>query len=402
MQSSISRDPGFAVYLHWPFCESKCPYCDFNSHVRHEPIDEASYLTAYLRELDHMASLTEGRTVKSVFFGGGTPSLMQPDTVALILEHISKSWDLDPDLEVTIEANPSSVEAGRFQGYNAAGINRVSLGVQAFNDEDLRKLGRLHSVEEARKAIEIAKTYFERVSFDMIYARPQQSEQSWRAELQKALTYSASHLSLYQLTIEDGTPFATLHKTGKLMVPDQDHAHRLYEITGEMCDAANLPAYEISNHAQPGEESRHNLIYWRYGEYAGIGPGAHGRLIISGVRHALSTHTHPETWCETVGRMGSGLKQCVELSQEMQADEMLLMGLRLKEGLDIFKFKGLTGHMFHTEAIDFLQNEGLVRLAEDSRYLRTTQRGRTLLNSVITKLSGALYRCAQTYPDAAL
>ena len=275
-----ARDPGFGVYIHWPFCAQKCPYCDFNSHVRHKGWDEARFLAAYLRELDHVAGMTGQRFVQSIFFGGGTPSLMKPETVGAILDHIAKLWAVEPNAEITIEANPGSVEATRFQGYKRAGINRVSMGLQSLRDAELKKLGRIHTVEESKAALKIARDTFERFSFDLIYARPGQQPDAWRAELAEALELAGDHISLYQLTIEPDTPYAALHATGKLIVPDPDAALALYEITQEMTTARGFDAYEISNHARPGEESRHNLLYWRYGEYAGVGPGAHGRVIV--------------------------------------------------------------------------------------------------------------------------
>jgi len=284
-----ASDTAFGVYIHWPFCLSKCPYCDFNSHVRHSAIDEARFVRAFTTEIAATAARTPGRTVSTIFFGGGTPSLMQPATVGAILDAVGQHWHVGPDVEVTLEANPTSVEATRFAGYRAAGVNRVSLGVQALDDGALKALGRMHTVREALDAVAIARAAFERYSFDLIYARPGQTPQMWRSELERAITEAAEHLSLYQLTIEDDTPFAALHAAGKLAVPDGDQARILYDLTREVCASAGLPAYEISNHARPGAECRHNLVYWRYHEYAGIGPGAHGRLDIDGRRHATTT-----------------------------------------------------------------------------------------------------------------
>lgn len=339
MSALIERpDAGtlFGVYIHWPFCAQKCPYCDFNSHVRFGGWDEARFLKAYLRELDTVKARVGRQDVYSVFFGGGTPSLMQPATVAAILEHIDRLWPIAAGAEITLEANPNSVEADRFAGYRAAGINRVSIGVQSLIDAELKRLGRLHSVAEALAAIEIARRTFDRFSFDLIYARPGQTLEAWRAELADALALAGGHLSLYQLTIEPDTPLADLHARGRLVVPDADQALDLYALTQEMTAAAGLPAYEISNHAGPGEESRHNLLYWRYGAYAGIGPGAHGRLgLPDGVRIATATERNPEHWAERVGVAGHGMTEEVRLTQSEQADEMLLMGLRLSEGLDL-------------------------------------------------------------------
>ncbi len=289
-------DAGFGVYVHWPFCAAKCPYCDFNSHVRHDGYDVPRMLNAYRRELAHMADLAPGETVTSIFFGGGTPSLMEPATVAGILEAIGDNWSIAADVEITLEANPSSVEAARFRGYRSAGVNRVSLGVQALNDGDLRALGRLHDVAQARAALELAQATFDRVSFDLIYARSRQTLVHWRAELSQALSMQSGHLSLYQLTIEQGTPFAARHATGQLIVPDPDAAAALYDVTQDLCAAVGLPAYEISNHAAEGETSRHNLTYWRYGTFAGVGPGAHGRLIVGGERTSLACERLPEAW----------------------------------------------------------------------------------------------------------
>jgi putative oxygen-independent coproporphyrinogen III oxidase len=284
-----SGQAAFGVYIHWPFCLSKCPYCDFNSHVRREPIDEPRFVRAFAAEIAATAARVPDRTVSTIFFGGGTPSLMQPATVASILDAIAKHWDVAPDVEVSLEANPTSVEATRFRGYRAAGVNRVSLGVQALDDRVLAELGRMHTSREALDAVAIARSIFARYSFDLIYARPRQDPKDWAAELTRALAEAGDHLSLYQLTIEQDTPFAALHAAGKLAIPDDDLGRELYDTTLEICAAHGLPAYEISNHARPGGECRHNLVYWRAQEYAGIGPGAHGRLDIDGDRHATAT-----------------------------------------------------------------------------------------------------------------
>jgi oxygen-independent coproporphyrinogen-3 oxidase len=381
-------DEEFGVYVHWPFCASKCPYCDFNSHVRAGGVDEARYLAAFSRELAHMAALTPGRSVASIFFGGGTPSLMAPATVAAILDAIASHWSLEAAAEITLEANPSSVEANRFRGYRAAGVNRVSLGVQALNDVDLRALGRLHTVADARAAVNVARTTFDRYYFDLIYARPHQSAEAWRHELKDALSMAERHLSLYQLTIEQGTPFAGLHAAGKLAVPEPELADALYEITQEMADAAGLPAYEISNHAAPGEESRHNLIYWRYGEYAGIGPGAHGRLITDGVRSALVTERNPEQWLGAVERDGNGLVERTVLTEAEQADEMLLMGLRLAEGVDLGRLARIGGVRPDDRTVGELVKLGLLE-APASGWLRATPRGRFVLNELVLQLSSS-------------
>jgi oxygen-independent coproporphyrinogen-3 oxidase len=338
--------PGFGIYVHWPFCAQKCPYCDFNSHVRMQGWDEASFLRAYLRELDHAADVTgRAEAVTSIFFGGGTPSLMQPATVARIIDHIANLWPVADGAEITLEANPGSVEARRFTGYRTAGVNRVSVGVQALDEDALRRLGRIHSVAEAKAALEIARSTFARFSFDLIYARPDQSLGAWRAELTEALALVGGHLSLYQLTIEDGTPFAALHKCGRLVVPEDDHARALYDLTQELMAAAGLPAYEISNHARAGEESRHNLTYWRYGAYVGVGAGAHGRLrrAADGALLATATERSPEAWRAAVERHGHGLVEHSVLSRAEQADEMILMGLRIAEGLDLLRLASSCG-----------------------------------------------------------
>src|SRR5262245_9243641 len=308
---------GFGVYLHWPFCASKCPYCDFNSHVRAAGIDEARFVDAYRRDLAHWAQLTPGRSVGSIFFGGGTPSLLSPGAVGSLLDAIGALWPIAPEVEVTLEANPSSVEAGRFTGYRAAGVNRVSLGVQSLCDQDLRALGRLHTAAEAVAAIEVTRRTFARFSFDLIYARPQQTLAAWRSELGQALGLAGQHLSLYQLTIEAGTPFAALHALGKLVIPEEARAAEFYELTQSATAAAGLPAYEISNHAMPGEECRHNLLYWRYGEYAGIGAGAHARVIGGNGRWATSTERQPERWLAAVEANGHGIVEASVLTPEI-------------------------------------------------------------------------------------
>jgi putative oxygen-independent coproporphyrinogen III oxidase len=382
-------DAGFGVYIHWPFCASKCPYCDFNSHVRAGGIDEARYLRAYQSELRHWAELAPGRRVTSVFFGGGTPSLMSAGTVGAILDAIAAGWVVAADAEVTLEANPSSVEAARFSGYRSAGVNRASLGVQALDDADLRALGRLHTAKEALAAIDVARSTFERCSFDMIYARPGQTPQSWRAELTRALALAGQHLSLYQLTIEAETPFAELHARGKLRVPDGDMAHTLYELTQELTQGAGLPAYEISNHAVPGEECRHNLTYWRYGEYVGIGPGAHGRVVAGGERRATVTERQPERWVQRVEAEGHGVVESFPLSRAEQADEAVLMGLRLSEGLDLDRLRAVSGMRPGPRAVSDLVGLGLIERSGESR-LRATRSGQIVLNEVVLRLASAL------------
>ncbi len=379
----------FGVYIHWPFCAQKCPYCDFNSHVRHGGWDEARFLAAYLRELDWMAERIRASGVTSIFFGGGTPSLMLPETVAAIIERIGRLWGITPGAEITLEANPGSVEAGRFRGYHAAGVNRVSLGLQSLDDEQLRRLGRIHTVAEARAALDIARRTFDRVSFDLIYARPGQSKAAWRAELDEALSLGTRHLSLYQLTIEPDTPYERLHAAGRLLIPGDDEARALYDVTQEMTEARGLPAYEISNHAAPGEESRHNLLYWRYGPYVGVGAGAHGRIIVDGRRRATAAEKNPEQWAGLVETRGHGLVADEPLSPVEQADEALLMGLRLTEGLDLERLDRLGGGRPSREAIDGLLRLGLIEHLPERR-IRATRQGRLVLNAIVAELSKSL------------
>jgi oxygen-independent coproporphyrinogen-3 oxidase len=379
----------FGIYIHWPYCAAKCPYCDFNSHVKRE-VSEERYLAAVLRELSFYAGLAPGRRVSSIFFGGGTPSLMHPATAEAVLQAISTHWTVEPDAEITLEANPSSVEAGRFADFRRAGVNRVSLGVQSLHDDQLRFLGRLHNAAEARAAIEIANTHFERVSFDLIYARPEQTDAEWRAELTDALKMAAGHLSLYQLTIEPGTAFYRLEQTGKLRIPEGDAAARLYELTQEICEAAGLPAYEISNHARRGEEARHNLLYWRYGDYAGIGPGAHGRIGVGAGRLALSAERDPARWAAQVERDGQGLASREPLTDLEQAEEMLLMGLRLAEGLSLARLAERTGHRPSPEVLHLLTQDGLLSRDAPAAIIRATPQGRLVLNSVIEAVAASL------------
>jgi putative oxygen-independent coproporphyrinogen III oxidase len=331
-----------ALYVHWPFCLAKCPYCDFNSHVR-ERIDQARFAAALRRELASEAARLGRRRLTSVFFGGGTPSLMDPATVAAVLDDAANWFDLAGDVEITLEANPTSIEAGRLAGFRTAGVNRVSIGIQSLDETALRMLGRQHSAAEAVAALALARRLFPRVSFDLIYARPGQHPSDWRAELRSALAIAADHLSLYQLTIEPATPFAALHRQGKITLPDADEAAVLYDTTAEECARAGLLAYEISNYARPGQESRHNLAYWRYLDYAGIGPGAHGRISVDGVLHATRRHRAPEPWAERVERDGNGLTSDEPVPAEERAREALLMGLRLTEGIDLARFAARTG-----------------------------------------------------------
>ena len=482
-----SDEPGFGVYIHWPFCAQKCPYCDFNSHVRFGGWDEERYLAAYKRELDHVADLLtrtpsspgshraiapdlsplrrgergappftsprwegvaqgscagEGaprgatvgaRTVTSIFFGGGTPSLMKAETVAAILDHIAGLWPVDDNAEVTLEANPGSVEAARFAGYRTAGVNRVSIGVQSLRDADLKRLGRIHSVAEAKAAIAIANRTFERVSFDLIYARPDQALESWRAELGEALSLAAGHLSLYQLTIEPETRFADLYAKGRLVIPPAEAAHDLYALTQELTAAAGLPQYEISNHAKPGEESRHNLLYWRYGEYAGVGPGAHGRLHAPGAYLATSTERNPERWLAEVEAHGHAFTEEETLSPGERADEALLMGLRLSEGIDLDRLWRIGNVGPSDHALENLERLGLIeRLADPPApdpepwdeiracigpglapaaakaparaplgRIRATPEGRFLLNRIVLELSASFEPAPSAAPAAA-
>ncbi len=380
-------DPGFGVYVHWPFCLSKCPYCDFNSHVRRGGIEEDRYLSAIRIELKQRAALTHGRTVRSIFFGGGTPSLMAPETVAGVIETIGKLWKVDPKAEITLEANPTSVEAGRFRGYREAGVNRVSLGVQALNDADLKMLGRLHNVEEALRALDTAAATFARTSFDLIYARPGQTPKAWASELKEALARAPEHLSLYQLTIEPDTMFEQLFRAGKLKTPKADVARDLWDVTQELTEKAGLPAYEISNHARPGCESRHNLIYWRYGEYVGVGPGAHGRIVSArGGRRAHATESHPEMWLTVVESEGTGLIEDEALSLEEQGDEFLLMGLRLTEGIDPARFQALTGKRFEASRVADLIANNMVEYTRQGR-IRVTSEGFPVLDAVVADLA---------------
>ena len=381
-----SEQAAFGVYIHWPFCLSKCPYCDFNSHVRREPIDEPRFVRAFTAEIAATAARVPDRTVSTIFFGGGTPSLMQPATVASILDAIAKHWRVAPDVEVSLEANPTSVEAMRFRGYRTAGVNRVSLGVQALDDRVLAELGRMHTSREALDAIGIARSIFDRYSFDLIYARPRQDRKGWAGELTRALAEAGDHLSLYQLTIEEDTPFAALHAAGKLVIPDDDLGRELYDTTQEICAAHGLPAYEISNHARAGGECRHNLVYWRGQEYAGIGPGAHGRLDIDGTRYATATEKRPESWLMRVEANGHGLITDDPLTREDMADEFLLMGLRLAEGIDIARFGALAGRSLDPARIAMLHEHGLVETTASGR-LRVTLPGFPVLDAVVADLA---------------
>lgn len=373
------------LYIHWPFCLSKCPYCDFNSHVR-EKIDQSRWKAALLKELEHAAQNQQDRQLVSVFFGGGTPSLMEPDTVATLLEAVKSHFHTSEDLEVTLEANPSTVEADRFKAFREGGVNRLSLGIQSLDDQALSFLGRRHSAKEALKALDIAATTFPRFSFDLIYARPEQSADAWKAELKEALTYAKDHLSLYQLTIEPQTVFATRAMRGEKMTLENDPAATLYEMTEEMMTDAGLPAYEVSNYAQPTQECRHNLIYWNFEDYIGIGPGAHGRISAEGHKWATTRHKAPETWLEAVERQGHGLQSSCALSVDERLHEMTLMGLRLTKGLEIKRVGQETGLEIDQayRSIDLLEKEGLLRRTET--HLIPTFEGRLRLNGLIAYL----------------
>ena len=373
-------DAGFGLYIHWPFCASKCPYCDFNSHVW-AVVDQGEWATAFEQELDRVAALTSDKVLSSVFFGGGTPSLMEGGTVDRLMNRIRRNWRLTNDLEVTLEANPTSIEAERFAAFRASGVNRVSVGVQALNDADLKALGRLHSVEEALKAVDIARNTFDRVSFDLIYARQNQSVTAWTDELQRALSFDPDHLSLYQLTIEDGTAFGDRFKRGLLRgLPDEDLGADLWEVTQSLCMDAGLPAYEVSNHAKIGNESRHNLIYWSSGDWAGIGPGAHGRLTLNGVRHETVAHSAPRVWLDGVRSSGSGDSLFNALTNEAVLEERILMGLRKADGVEMPAGWLLTKESKINELSDF----GLLDLKGST--LTVTEAGRPVLNAVIKGL----------------
>ena len=377
------RQGGFGIYIHWPFCEAKCPYCDFNSHVSRS-IDQAAWKTAYLSELKRYAAETQGRVVTSVFFGGGTPSLMNPDTVAAVIAEIKMLWPTSNDMEITLEANPSSVEAGRFIAYRDAGVSRISMGIQALNDTDLKRLGRIHSTAEALAAFDIARNTFERVSFDLIYARQNQSLKEWEAELNQALTLSIDHLSLYQLTVEDGTAFGDRYALGKLRgLPDDDLGADMFDLTQEVCGAAGMPAYEVSNHARDGAQSRHNLIYWRYGDYLGIGPGAHGRLTIGGARNATICYSNPKRWLDAVEAQ-SPEQSRENLTLEDEATEFLLMGLRLRDGIDVERYDGLAGKPLEARSLTHLTDIGMITSKNSN--LTVTDQGFRVLNSVIAEL----------------
>jgi oxygen-independent coproporphyrinogen-3 oxidase len=377
------RNGGFGLYVHWPFCQAKCPYCDFNSHVVSQ-IDQSAWVTAYQSELRRMGELLPDRLLNSIFFGGGTPSLMHPDTVAAVIEAARENWTFANDIEISLEANPGSVEAGRFAGYRDAGVNRISMGIQALNDDDLRRLGRIHSVDEARTAFDVARSCFDRVSFDLIYARQGQTLEAWKAELSEALSMAIDHLSLYQLTIEDGTAFGDRYARGKLRdLPTDDNAADMYLATQDICDAYGLPGYEISNQARPGAESRHNQIYWRYGDYVGVGPGAHGRITLNGQRYATEAPRAPGAWLDAVEK-GRGLLPFEILKPEDQVVEHMMMGMRLFEGLDLERHEALAGKPLSVKKIQELTDWGMIVV--DGARLRATSQGRAVLNAVLREL----------------
>jgi oxygen-independent coproporphyrinogen-3 oxidase len=374
---------GFAIYVHWPFCQAKCPYCDFNSHVARE-VDQARWLKSYLTEIDRYAAMTRGRVLTSIFFGGGTPSLMNPDVVDGILERIRMHWPRANDLEVTLEANPGSVEAGRFKAYAESGVNRISMGIQALNDRDLLRLGRIHTTSEAMAAFDVARNQFERVSFDLIYARQDQTLEAWKTELKQALGMAIDHLSLYQLTIEEGTVFGDRYERGKLKgLPPEDLSADMYHITQDICEDAGFLTYEVSNHARLGAESRHNRVYWRYGDYIGIGPGAHGRLTLDGQRLATEAWRNPGRWLDAVAA-GTGEKDRVPLTPGDQASEFLMMGLRLAEGINPARFVSLSGRRLPERTLNHLNDLGMIDQKPGN--LRVTRQGRIVLNAILSEL----------------
>ena len=380
-------EPDFGIYVHWPFCRSKCPYCDFNSHVR-DQVDQPRWRRALEAELAYYAGRVPHRRVGSIFFGGGTPSLMPPETAAAVISAVGRHFPVADDIEITLEANPTSVEAERFAAFRAAGVNRVSLGVQALDDAALRFLGRQHSAAEALAAVAVARRHFERVSFDLIYARPEQTAAAWRRELGQALGHGLEHLSLYQLTIEQNTGFHGAVQRGVFTPLDGDAAATLFELTQDICESAGLPAYEISNHARPGAASRHNLTYWRYGDYLGIGPGAHGRVLLEGAKHATQQFKKPEVWLEQVEAIGHATEIVEPVPAEAQFEELLMMGLRLVEGVPLQRMLDLGGRA----VADIMEGRHLRRLIEggflllDATHLKATPRGRQLLNIVLAEL----------------
>jgi oxygen-independent coproporphyrinogen-3 oxidase len=393
-----SAEGAFGLYVHWPFCAAKCPYCDFNSHVPKSPIDETAYENAYLAELSYwademIAAGTEPPPLSSIFIGGGTPSLMAPSLVEAILRQAEALWGFADDIEITLEANPQSVDAENFKALRMAGVNRLSIGVQSFDDAALKALGRLHNAAEARAAIETAQEAFDRFSFDLIYARPGQSLDDWQAELVEALKLGAKHLSLYQLTVEPNTTYQLLYDAGKLKLPDQDIASDFYALAQELCGAAGLPSYEVSNHAVPGEEARHNLLYWRYGAYLGIGPGAHGRVVLGGARLATQTEMIPHRWLARVRDKGHGGVAASAIPYDEQALEMLLMGMRLKEGVFLPDLMARTKHGISSDVIASLTEAGLLlppNGGANGITLQATERGMLLLNRLLEELAAGM------------
>ena len=377
----------FGLYVHWPFCKSKCPYCDFNSHV-HDSVDHDAWWDALVRELRHYAAQTPGRKLDSIFFGGGTPSLMRPETVAAVIDAAQREWHFSNDIEITLEANPTSVEAGKFSAFRQAGINRVSLGIQSLRDDDLKFLGRQHNAAEARNAIAIAASAFDRFSYDLIYARPQQTAASWAAELREALAIADAHISLYQLTIEPGTAFFTQHARGDFEIPNDTRAGEMYELTQDILGEAGLPAYEISNHARPGQESRHNLVYWRYGDYVGIGPGAHGRLTVNDTKLATRTHRAPDIWLKQVQERDTGAHDPETVTPDQRLIECTMMGLRLAEELPWTRLEQESGKpradIFSDAKIKSLVEEGY--LITSGNGIATTAAGRQRLNALLSYL----------------
>lgn len=377
------QNGGFGLYIHWPFCQSKCPYCDFNSHVS-KSIDQKVWAQAYCREIDRLGAETSSRPLRSIFFGGGTPSLMDPETVETILRKVRETWSLSNDIEITLEANPTSVEAGRFAGFKEAGINRVSIGIQALNDADLHRLGRLHSVNEAKAAFNTAAGLFDRISFDLIYARQDQTLDHWKRELGEALAMAGDHLSLYQLTIEKGTAFGDRLATGGLIgLPKEDLAADMFQVTQDLCSAAGFGAYEVSNHAKQGSESRHNLIYWQCGDYIGIGPGAHGRLTLGGVRYATEAPKDPQGWLTSTDAGNGELPRHAQSAAE-HADEYLMMGLRVTDGIDLSRYGNISKSALDSSMINQLCEIGVVEISDNR--LMATPRGRPLLNAIIREL----------------
>ena len=379
--------PGFGIYIHWPFCRSKCPYCDFNSHVR-ERIDHGRWRGALLAELEHYARETEGRTITSIFFGGGTPSLMEPETVAALIQRARELWPVADDVEITLEANPTSAEIEKFRAFREGGVNRVSLGVQSLIASDLTFLGRQHDAAQALAAVQMAAATFDRFSFDLIYARPGQTPAQWQDELERALAFAAGHISLYQLTIEPGTQFEQAVARGDFRVLDEESAAELYEATVARLGAAGLADYEISNFARPGEESRHNLVYWRYGDYVGVGPGAHGRLTVGGEKFATRQHRAPEAWLDLVERDGHATRQRDIVPSPERLNEMLMMGLRLKEGVPIARIEAEAAQSF-AQAIEQPRLKRLIGggflIRADDRLIATSS-GRQRLDAVLAAL----------------